>query len=450
MRRYSSANWAAVGWLLLGSAAAQAGEATSSTKGNSRWGANYFPNVPLITHEGKTVRFFDDLIKDKVVVINFIYTTCAESCPLETARLREVQAILGDRVGRDIFMYSITIDPERDTPEVLMEYTKKFLVGPGWLFLTGKEADITLLRKKLGLYIQEIQDGSFDHNLSLIIGNQATGRWMKSSPFENPYVLAKQIGSWLHNWKMPSEDRTSYADAPQLRALSKGESLFRTRCAACHTIGGGDTLQDDGRRIGPDLLGVMEMRDRKWLTRWLKEPQKMLQEKDPIAMGMLAKYRNVPMPNMRLNPLEVERLLEYMDTESRRVQRGAETEAVASAARDDVAKKPCCMKKEGSVAGADETPSFGIDDVLTLNTEMAPAVEGDQTPIVETNDISALGPSDAPALISVQTVSLANSGPRRSHQRRLFSASMILSTGLGCAFLLLATLLRRRSELQGS
>ena len=71
----------------------------AARKRSSRWGANYFPNVPLITHEGKTVRFFDDLIKDKVVVINFIYTTCPDACPLETARLTELYKILGDRVG---------------------------------------------------------------------------------------------------------------------------------------------------------------------------------------------------------------------------------------------------------------------------------------------------------------------------------------------------------------
>ena len=87
--------------------------AVAARKGGERWGANYFPNVPLTNHEGKQVRFFDDLIKDKVVVINFIYTTCPDSCPLETARLVEVQRILGDRVGRDVFMYSITIDPYR-------------------------------------------------------------------------------------------------------------------------------------------------------------------------------------------------------------------------------------------------------------------------------------------------------------------------------------------------
>ena len=71
----------------------------------SPWGAAYFPDVPLVTHEGKSVRFFTDLIENKIVVVNFIYTRCPDVCSLETAKLRQVQELLGDRVGRDIFMY---------------------------------------------------------------------------------------------------------------------------------------------------------------------------------------------------------------------------------------------------------------------------------------------------------------------------------------------------------
>ena len=92
----------------------------------SPWGANYFPNVELTTQDGEKVKFFDDLIKDKVVVINFIYTSCPDTCPLETAQLVRVQKIMGDRVGKDVFFYSISIDPEKDTPEVLKEYKDRF------------------------------------------------------------------------------------------------------------------------------------------------------------------------------------------------------------------------------------------------------------------------------------------------------------------------------------
>lgn len=294
--------------------------ATTAGSGGAVWGADYFPNVPLVTHTGKTVRFFDDVIKGKVVAINFIYTNCPDACALETARLREVQKILGDRVGRDVFIYSITIDPDRDTPQVLKRYAEKFQVGPGWLFLTGKEADTTLLRKKFGLYNEENRAEKLqEHDLSGVIGNQTTGQWMKVSPYENPYILATQLGSWLHNWKMAPEHKRDYADAPQVRNISKGEGLFRTRCSACHTIGVGDAAGAKMRPIGPDLLAVTWKRDRAWLTRWMMEPDKMLAEKDPLAMAMLAEYNGVPMPNLRLTPIDIQNLFDYIEEESRRV-----------------------------------------------------------------------------------------------------------------------------------
>lgn len=315
MQKYNAIRtyWAAAFALLLG--------ASAPAFGQTPWGADYFPNVPLTTHEGETVRFFDDLIKDKVVAINFIYTYCPDTCPLETARLAKVQRLLGDRVGKDVFMYSITIDPEHDTPEVLAEYAERYQAQPGWWFLTGKESDITLLRKKLGLYIEEIQDGSNNHNVNLIIGNQTTGKWLKRSPFENPYVLAEQIGHWLTDWQRPTDRDLDYAKAPEVRNISQGEYLFRTRCQSCHTIGGGEEGLAPGL-TGPDLLGVTKRRDRKWLERWLAEPDVMLEEGDPIALGLYAKYDEVPMPNMRLSAIDVKDLLQYLGSESRRAQMG--------------------------------------------------------------------------------------------------------------------------------
>lgn len=320
----------AAGAFLWGGPATEASH-ESRGKGGSVWGANYFPNVPLITHDGETVHFFDDLIKDKVVAVNFIYTSCPDACPMETARMKEVQKLLGDRVGKDVFFYSITIDPENDTPEVLHDYVENWQIGSGWTFLTGKEEDIILLRKKLGIYIEEIQgDGSLDHNLSLVIGNQSTGRWMKRSPYENPYILATQLGSWLHNWKLPSKEKRDYAEAPELRQISTGELLFRTRCASCHTIGGGDIRELAERRVGPDLYNITAQRDPQWLERWLIEPDKMLEEKDPLAMSLYAQYNNVPMPNLRLSRTDVDHLLDYLDEESRAFDRRREEGRMAS------------------------------------------------------------------------------------------------------------------------
>jgi protein SCO1/2 len=99
-------------------------------------GADWFTNVELQTHEGRTVRFYDDLLKDKIVLVNFMFTDCGDVCPGMTQNLADVQKLLGDRVGRDIFMYSISLQPEIDTPEKLKDYADMFDVGPGWLFLT--------------------------------------------------------------------------------------------------------------------------------------------------------------------------------------------------------------------------------------------------------------------------------------------------------------------------
>lgn len=282
----------------------------SPASANVRWDESYFPNLTLTTDEGVQVQFFDDLLKDKIVAILFIYTSCPDTCPLETAQMVQVQNILGDRMGKDVFFYSITIDPETDTPEVLADYKKRF--GARWTHLTGDESDIIEIRRKLGLYIEEIQDGSNNHNVSMIIGNQATGRWMKRSPFENSYVLADQIGNWLTGWK-GSEKRADYASAPELRSISDGERLYRTRCATCHTIAG----KEPEDAIGPDLLGVTFIRDREWLLNWLRAPDQMLADKDPIAMALYEQYDRLAMPNMRLNRNEAELLLRFIEEVTR-------------------------------------------------------------------------------------------------------------------------------------
>src|SRR5262249_1590597 len=104
---------------------------------------SHLPNVELVTHEGKKVHFYDDLVKAKKVVINVMYTRCTDgTCPVTTANLVRVQKLLNGRVGRDIFFYSVTLTPEHDTPAVLNRYVKAFGVARGWTFLTGKPEDI--------------------------------------------------------------------------------------------------------------------------------------------------------------------------------------------------------------------------------------------------------------------------------------------------------------------
>jgi cytochrome oxidase Cu insertion factor (SCO1/SenC/PrrC family) len=295
--------------------------ATRSDRGGEVWGANYFPNTPLVTQDGERVRFFDDLIKDKVVAISFMYTSCPDTCPVETARMLQVARLLGDRLGKDVFFYSITIDPERDTQEALKAFTDSWNIPDGWTFLTGDRDEIIHLRKKLGMRLDDVASGELaDHTVNMLIGNQKTGVWLKRAPFENAYYLANQLGSWLHDFKVPNPKNLDYADAPELRPISDGEYVFRNRCSACHTIGGGDVHNLADQQIGPDLFDVTRQRDREWLERWLAEPDAMLAEKDPVALALYERYNRLPMPNMRLTDKDVTSLLGYMERESQRIR----------------------------------------------------------------------------------------------------------------------------------
>lgn len=158
----------------------------------------HFPNVPLTTHEGRHVRFYDDLLKDKIVVINFMYTSCKDACPLTMAHLVKVQKLLGDQVGRTIFMYSLTIDPKHDTPTVLKGFAEKFHTGPGWLFLTGKDEDLELLRVKLGFIDPDpqVDKDRANHIGTVEYGNEPLVLWGACPGLAHPEWIAKEI-SWV-------------------------------------------------------------------------------------------------------------------------------------------------------------------------------------------------------------------------------------------------------------
>jgi len=153
------------------------------------------PNIVLTTHDNKTVRFYDDLVRGKVVLVNFMFTSCKRFCPATTPNLVRVQAALGDRVGRDIFLYSITLDPLTDTPEVLKDYAKKAGAGPGWTFLTGKAEDIGKLRRKLGVYNRDpiIDADKTRHGGLVVYGNDAIGRWATIPGLNKSEVIVRAV-----------------------------------------------------------------------------------------------------------------------------------------------------------------------------------------------------------------------------------------------------------------
>ena len=285
---------------------AHAADGFSNSPQGSRWGKDYLPNVEVQNQDGQTFRFYDDLIKDKLVVINFIYTTCTDICPLTTARLAQVQEKLGSVVGRDIFMYSITIDPEHDGPTQLKQHADAFQIGPGWQFLTGKPEDIAQIRYKLG----ERSRTKGEHRHEILLGNSATGEWSRDSAFGDLERVTYNIHSLDAKWVALARKPSANAGAPSMVITdTPGESLFVKACAGCHTVG-------NGNRVGPDLKGVTSRRGRDWLTRFISEPDKMRAEHDPIALALMEQFKGVRMPNLQISENDAGDLIAFLEARS--------------------------------------------------------------------------------------------------------------------------------------
>ncbi|MFL6337118.1 MAG: SCO family protein [Pyrinomonadaceae bacterium] len=145
----------------------------------------YFSDVELLDQDGRKVRFYSDMLKGKTVVINAFFTTCTSVCPPMNRNLEKVQEALGDRLGKDVFIVSISVDPTTDTPTRLKEYAQRFHAKPGWTFLTGKKENVDWALYKVGQYVESKDD----HTTVIIIGNEATGLWKKALGMAKPTEL---------------------------------------------------------------------------------------------------------------------------------------------------------------------------------------------------------------------------------------------------------------------
>jgi protein SCO1/2 len=155
-----------------------------------------FPNALLQTHQGNTIHFYDDAVRgNKVVLFNMMYTSCLNICPPNTANLMQVQQLLGDRMGRDVFFYSLTLQPEIDRPPALQAYVSRYGVSPGWTFLTGQRKDIDAIRRKLGFFDPdpEVDAKLAQHTGMVRIGNEARDRWTMMPALLSPARLARSI-----------------------------------------------------------------------------------------------------------------------------------------------------------------------------------------------------------------------------------------------------------------
>lgn len=158
-------------------------------------GARYFTDAVLTTHEGRRVRFYTDLLKGKRFLINFVFVGCTDVCDSVTQNLAAVQDLLGDRIGQEIFIYSITLQPDFDTPEVLRDYAERFGAKPGWSFLTGRPNDVEALRWRLGFAdIDPVLDADiFQHAAMLRIGEERLDRWAMVAALLSPEALVESI-----------------------------------------------------------------------------------------------------------------------------------------------------------------------------------------------------------------------------------------------------------------
>jgi len=154
-----------------------------------------FPDVTLTTHEGKRVRLYDDLMKDKIVTLNFFYAHCEGICPKVAANLAKIQKIFGDRVGREMFMYSFTLKPEHDTPEVLKAYAEMYDAKAGWTFLTGTPDDMERVRKTLGFTNPnpELDKDKSQHTGNIRYGNEPLMIWGCVPGMGVPSWIAREI-----------------------------------------------------------------------------------------------------------------------------------------------------------------------------------------------------------------------------------------------------------------
>jgi protein SCO1/2 len=155
------------------------------------------PNTAVVDQDGRALRFYDDLVRDRVVLLNFFYTGCAETCPLVTENLRAVQDILGERMGRDIFLLSVSLQPELETPAILKDYADQWDVRPGWKFLTGRPEDVEQLRRAMGFASADPDyDLILDNHIGLLrYGNERLNRWAGTPGLARPAWIAKAVTS---------------------------------------------------------------------------------------------------------------------------------------------------------------------------------------------------------------------------------------------------------------
>jgi protein SCO1 len=282
----------------------------------SPWDQSYFTNLEVVDQNGRTLHFYDDVLKDNQVVISFFYTSCKEICPVSTARLARVDELLGKR--RNLKFIAISVDPENDTPEKLKSFAEAFGLGANWILLTGKPDNLKTIAERLG----NREEYKEQHRNEIVLGNPATGEWSRNSAFIDPERLSFDILQLDPDWRDKPRDNSKDNIYNNVRALPDhpGEGLFRKLCSSCHTVG-------VGTRIGPDLRNVNERRSEQWLVQFITKPGKMLSEKDPIAVALDNEFPVAVMPSLGVTESDARDLVAYLKFASLAIMEGQDLAA---------------------------------------------------------------------------------------------------------------------------
>ena len=147
----------------------------------------------LITQEGKPFRFTDEAVAGRILVVDFVYTSCTTYCPVASALMNKVREQLGASVGREVLLLSISVDPRRDTPARLAAYAQKFGTSPGWIWLTGAKPSVDAVLKGMGAYTANFED----HPAVLLVGDPKQSRWSRLNGLPDPGLVQKEVESLL-------------------------------------------------------------------------------------------------------------------------------------------------------------------------------------------------------------------------------------------------------------
>jgi protein SCO1/2 len=178
------------------------------------------PDTPLVDEQGRKVHFRSDVVHDRVVAIQLIFTTCGTICPPLGANFGKLRKLLGDRAGRDVQLISLSVDPQADTPERLKAWATQFGYGPGWTLLTGAEEDVRALRKALRV---DSGDKS-SHSPLVLVGNPTTGKWTRAYGLAAPATLVTAIDEVAKNPVSPAVPTTPAAATPAPEGGANGSA----------------------------------------------------------------------------------------------------------------------------------------------------------------------------------------------------------------------------------